>query len=224
MNMRFKGLTTSIFPGLLPKLGPNGSRSIRSAAAALLIACSVAMGAQAHPPTQFGLDPGQIPALELGVDYAYFHANVPAGQCGCFSLEGVGGDFAYNGPHGISAVVDIATANSSHVDGTQQNIRIVNFLGGPRFSYRTHSSFTPYVQALFGDSLELSNYTAVQDKSGFTVSGGGGVNRYFGRYFGWKIVEADWVHSQIYNGSNNRQNNLRLTTGIYLRLGPRDER
>ena len=188
---------------------------------AALLALTTTAGAQAKPTTQFGLDPGQVPAMEVGVDYAYLHANAPPAQCGCFSLQGVGGGFAINAVHGFSLVADIATANAKNVDGTPQNIRILNFLAGPRYSYRTHSRYTPYVQALFGRSLELSNYAIVQNKYGFALSGGGGVNRAFGRYVGWKIVEADYIHSQIYNGSNNRQNDLRLTTGIFFRLGPR---
>lgn len=189
--------------------------------AAALLGVTVYAGAQAKPTTPFGLEPGQIPALEVGVDYAYLHANAPPAQCGCFSLQGVGGSFAINAVHGISLVADIVTADAKNVDATPQDIRILNFLGGPRYSYRIHSHYTPYVQALAGRSLELSNYAVVQNKSGFAVSGGGGVNRTFGRYVGWKIVEADYIHSQIYNGSNNRQNDLRLTTGIFFRLGPR---
>jgi len=209
--MRFKGLNKTI-AAMLDSL----------IAALILLGLTAAAGAQAKPATQFGLDPGQIAAMEIGVDYAYFHANAPPKQCGCFSMEGVGGGFAVNGTHGLSLVVDIATANATHIDSTPQNIRIVNFLGGPRYSYRTHSRFTPYVQALFGGSLELSNYAVVQNKAGFAVSGGGGVNRTLGKYIGWKIVEADYIHSQIYNGLNNRQNDLRLTTGVYFRLGPRE--
>lgn len=208
--MRFKGHTKAVAATL----------DILMVTVALL-ALTATAGAQAKPTTQFGLDPGQIPAMEVGVDYAYLHANAPPAQCGCFSLQGVGGGFAINAVHGISFVADIATADAKNVDGTPQNIRILNFLVGPRFSYRTHSHYTPYVEALVGRSLELSNYSIVQNKSGFAVSGGGGVNRAFGRYIGWKIVEADYIHSQIYNGSNNRQNDLRLTTGIFFRLGPR---
>ncbi len=206
--MRFKGLYNIIATATL--------------ATATFASLNAAAQAQAHPPTQFGLDPGQIAVMEVGVDYAYIHANAPPAQCGCFSLEGIGGGFAINGTHGLSVVADIVTANASHIDATPQNIRIVNFLGGPRFSYRTHHSFTPYIQALFGASDELSNYAIVQNKAGFAVSGGGGVNRNFGRYLGWKIVEADFLHSQIYNGSNNSQNDHRVTTGVYFRLGPRE--
>lgn len=191
-------------------------------AAAIFFGLTAGATAQAKPATQFGLDPGQIAAMEVGADYAYFHANAPPAQCGCFSLQGVGGGFAINGTHGLSLVADIATAKATHIDGTPQNIRIVNFLGGPRFSYRTHSRFTPYVQVLIGGSDELSNYAIVQNKAGFAVSGGGGVNRTFAKYLGWKIVEADFLHSQIFNGSNNRQNDLRVTTGVYFRLGPRE--
>jgi peptidoglycan-associated lipoprotein len=208
--MRFKGHTQAVAATL----------DIMLTATALFM-LTVAAGAQARPTTQFGLDPGQVPALEVGVDYAYLHANAPPAQCGCFSLQGVGGGFAINAVHGISLVADIATADAKNVDGTPQNIRILNFLAGPRYSYRTHSHFTPYVEVLLGRSLELSNYAIVQNKYGFAVSGGGGVNRAFGRYFGWKIVEADYIHSQIYNGSNNRQNDLRLTTGVFFRIGPR---
>jgi peptidoglycan-associated lipoprotein len=190
-------------------------------ATAALFAFTLAAGAQARPAGQFGLDAGQVPAMEVGVDYAYLHANAPPAQCGCFSLQGVGGSLAINAVHGISFVADIATADAKNVDGTPQNIRILNFLAGPRYSYRTHSRFTPYIEALLGRSLELSNYAIVQNQSGFAVSGGGGVNRTFGRYFGWKVVEADYIHSQIFNGHNNRQNDLRLTTGIFFRLGPR---
>jgi peptidoglycan-associated lipoprotein len=182
---------------------------------------SMAGAQDRHPATQFGLDPGQIAAMEVGADYAYVHANAPPSQCGCFSMEGVGGGFAVNAPHGISLVADIVTAGAKNIDATTQNIRILNFLGGPRFSYRKHSRFTPYVQALFGRSLELSNETFVQNKTGFAVSGGGGVNRTLGKYIGWKIVEADYIYSQIPNALNNRQNDLRITTGIYFRFGPR---
>jgi outer membrane immunogenic protein len=221
MTMRFESLNKSI-AARLPKKKLDRAFICKLVAAAILAGFTLAAGAQVKPTTQFGLDPGQIAAMEIGVDYAYFHANAPPAQCGCFSLEGVGGGFAVNGTHGLSLVVDIATASATHIDGTPQSIRILNFLGGPRYSYRTHSRFTPYVQVLVGGSLELSNYAVVQNKAGFAVSGGGGVNRSLGKHIGWKIVEADYLHSQIYNGSNNRQNDLRVTSGVYFRLGPRE--
>lgn len=196
------------------------------AVAVFLWIAAVAAGAQTPGPTptptiQFGLDPGQIAVMEIGGDYAYFHANAPPGKCGCFALEGGGGGFAVNAIHGISLVVDMATAKADGVNGTSQNIRIFNFLGGPRYSLRTRSLFTPYAQALLGESEEISNLSFVSNRNAFAASGGVGVNRPLGRYFGWKIVEASYLYSRLPNGSNDHQSDFRLTTGFFLRLGPR---
>jgi outer membrane immunogenic protein len=199
--------------------------AVRVVAVAMFVGvAAVAAHAQAPTPAptiQFGLEPGQIAVMEAGFDYAYFHANAPPGECGCFSLEGFGGGFAINGIHGISGVVDLATAKADSVNGTTQNIRIFNVLGGPRYSFRTRSRFTPYGQALFGASQEFSTLTFATNRNAFAVSGGVGVNRALGRYFGWKIVEASYVYSKLPNAVNDHQNDLRITTGIFLRMGPR---
>jgi outer membrane immunogenic protein len=187
-----------------------------------MLISAVTLRAQTPAPTvQFGLDPGQIAVMELGVDYAYFHANAPPGKCGCFSLQGVGGGFAINGEHGFSAVVDLSTANANAINGTTQNIRIFNILGGPRYSFRSKSKFTPYGQVLVGASQEFSTDAFATNQNAFAVSGGAGVNHALGRYFGWKIVEASYLYSQLRNGSNDHQNDLRISTGIFLRMGPR---
>jgi len=194
------------------------------AVASLAVLAAVVAHAQAPTPAptiQFGLDPGQIAVMELGFDYAYIHANAPPAECGCFSMEGFGGGFTINGEHGLSAVVDLATAKANNVNGTTQNIRIFNVLGGPRYSFRSRSKFTPYGQVLLGASEEFSTLAFATNRSAFAASGGIGVNRAFGRYFGWKIVEASYIYSQLPNARNNDQNDIRVTTGIFLRMGPR---
>ena len=39
---------------------------------------------------------GDVPRIEFGVNYNYFHANAPPGQCGCFMMNGGSGTFTYN--------------------------------------------------------------------------------------------------------------------------------
>jgi outer membrane immunogenic protein len=187
-----------------------------------MVISAVVVRAQTPAATApFGLDPGQIAVMEVGVDYAYFHANAPPGKCGCFSLEGLGGGFAINAEHGFSAVLDLSTANANGINGTTQNIRILNFLGGPRYSFRSRSKFTPYGQVLIGASQEFSTVAFATNQTAFAVSGGAGVNHALGRYFGWKIVEASYLYSQLPNGSNDHQNDLRISTGLFFRMGPR---
>jgi len=79
--------------------------------------------------------------------------------------------------------------------------------------------FVPYVQALGGGALELSNYAVVQNVSGAAFSLGGGVTTTIKPHLGWTIVEADWIGSRVPNAQNNIQNDLRVSTGITFRLG-----
>jgi outer membrane immunogenic protein len=182
---------------------------------------SLAASAQNVPARSFGIDKGETPAMEVGLGYTFFHANAPPAQCGCFSMNGGYGNLVVNTPHGISIVADLAAAHARGIDGTTQNITIFNYLFGPRYSYRSAHRFTPYVEALIGGSKEISNYAYVANAGGFAASGGGGVSMVVNRRVAWNVVEADYVYSQIPNAVNSRQNNLRVTSGITFRFGPR---
>jgi outer membrane immunogenic protein len=195
--------------------------AIRGLVPVMLLAISLTGNAQARAGTQFGLDPGQTSALEIGLGYAYFHANAPPAECGCFSLNGGGGNLVINMPRGVSLVADLTAAHANQINGTTQSISIFNYLFGPRYSYRTSSRYRPYGQVLVGGSEEFSNYAFVQDKNALAVSAGGGVSRVLNRHIAWNLVEADYVYSRLPNARNNDQNDLRVSTGIVFRFGPR---
>ncbi len=177
--------------------------------------------AQARSTAVFGLEPGQTSAVELGFNYTYIRANAPPAACGCFSMNGGGGNLVVNMPHGLSLVADLEAVHASAINGTTQNITVFNYLAGPRYSYRTSSRFTPYIQVLLGSSEELSNYAFVQNSNAFAVSGGGGVSRALTPHLAWNIVEVDYIYSRLPNAVNDHQNDLRVSTGITLRFGPR---
>jgi outer membrane immunogenic protein len=189
---------------------------------ATLIALSGSLAAQMRSPETFGTDPGQTPVLETSVGYTYIHANAPPAQCGCFSANGGYGSAVVNMPHGISIVADLSAVHANNISSTSQSVTLFHYLFGPRYSMRTVSRrFVPYVQALGGGALELSNYALVQNVSGAAFSLGGGVTTTIKPHLGWTIVEADWIGSRVPNGQNNIQNDLRVSTGITFRLGPR---
>jgi outer membrane immunogenic protein len=188
---------------------------------AMLWVLSLGANAQTNPSSPFGIDRGQTAVMEIGVGYAYFHANAPAAECGCFSLNGGSGSIVVNAPHGVSLVADLSAAHANNVDGTTQSVTIFDYLFGPRYSYRSAHRFTPFVQALAGGAKELSNYSYVQSANAFAAGGGGGVNIVIKRRIQWNIVEADYIYSRLPNAVNNRQNDLRVTTGFSIRFGPR---
>jgi len=186
------------------------------------IALSTTLSAQTRAQEIFGTDPGQSPVLETSAGYTFVHANAPPGQCGCFSANGGYGSLVFNMPHGLSLVADLTAIHANNISNTTQSVTVFNYLFGPRYSFRTLSRrYLPYAQVLGGGSQELSSYTAIYNPKGAALSVGGGVSTTLNSHFGWTILEADWVHSWIPNAHNNLQNDLRVSSGITFRLGPR---
>jgi len=181
-----------------------------------LLAFSGHLYAQAIP---IGLAQGDIPRLEIGANYNYFHANAPPGQCGCFGLNGGSGTVIFNLTPVWSALADIAVAHANNVDNTQQNITIINYLFGPRYSRRTSSRFVPYGEILLGGAKEDVNFQFTINRNSFAVLAGGGVTTRLNRRFGLTIGEVDYVYTRIPNAKNNTQNNIRVSTGITYRFG-----
>jgi outer membrane immunogenic protein len=188
---------------------------------ATLIAVSATCSAQARGHEAFGVDPGETPVLEFTTGYSYLHANAPPAQCGCFSANGGFGSVVFNVPRGFGVVADLSGVHAHNLSGTTQTITLFNYLFGLRYSMRHVSHrFVPYAQGLGGGSQETSNYAAVQSVSGAAFSVGGGVTTAFSSHIGG-LVQVDWMGSRLPNGGNNVQNDLRVSTGITFRLGPR---
>jgi outer membrane immunogenic protein len=190
----------------------------KAALFALMLALPWALHGQAIPD---GSAMGDIPRLEVGLNYNYFHANAPPGECGCFSLNGGSGTVIYNWKPAWSAVADMMLAYAGNVNNSGQNITIFNFLFGPRYSYRNSSRFVPYGEALLGGAKEDVNIEFTINRQAFGVLAGGGVTTKLKPRLGLTIVEADWIYTRIPNAVNNRQNDTRISTGITYDFGVR---
>jgi outer membrane immunogenic protein len=161
----------------------------------------------------------EIPRFEVGANYNYFHANAPPGQCGCFSLNGGSGTVLMNVTPVWAAVADIAVAHANNVDNTSQNITIVNYLFGARYTRRNSSRFVPYGEVLFGGAKEDVNFQFTINRNSFGLAAGGGVSTRLKRKLGLTIAQFDYVYTQIPNAANDRQNNIRISTGITYNFG-----
>jgi outer membrane immunogenic protein len=187
-------------------------------AVALLIlfaAVPFALHAQAAPT---GLDAGDVPRMEAGFNFNYLHANAPPGQCGCFSLLGGSASFTYNVTPVWAAVADLTVAHASQVNGTAQDITIINYLFGARYTKRNHTRWVPYGQVLFGGAKEDVNFQFDINSQSFGIMGGGGVTTRIRNHLGITIGEVDYVYTRIPNAKGNSQNNIRIATGILYRF------
>jgi outer membrane immunogenic protein len=187
---------------------------------ALLLSLTAGMHAQALPTSggSYGLAEGDIPLGEVGFNYNYIHANAPPGQCGCFSLNGGSATFVFNLKPQWAAMADITVAHSNNVNDTGQDITLIHYLFGMRYTKRNHTRYVPYAQALFGGAKEDVNFQFDINRNAFGLLGGGGVTTRLRDHLGWTIGEVDWVYTQVPNGENDRQNDLRVSTGLIYRF------
>jgi outer membrane immunogenic protein len=191
---------------------------LRSAALlVLMFALPWALHAQA---ISMGGVNGDVPRLEFGANYNYFHANAPPGQCGCFSLNGGSGTVVYNITPKWAAVADLMVGHATNVDNSLQNITIFNYLFGPRYTRRMSNRYVPYAQVMLGGAKEDVNFQFTINRNAFGVLAGGGVTTRLKGKFGLTLGEVDWIYTRIPNAKNNRQNDLRIVTGVTYHFGP----
>jgi hypothetical protein len=85
-----------------------------------------------------------------------------------------------------------------------------------------HSTLQPFGQVLAG--LARSSGTLVQGSppgagnagAAFPANLGGGLDLSASRRFSIRLVEADYLLTTFDNGSNNHQNNLRISAGVVI--------
>ena len=166
------------------------------------------------------------PAHEIALDYTYVHTNAPPGDCGCFSMNGGGGSYAYHFNPKFALVADVEAVHASKVDAGGDDLTLTSFLTGPRFYYRRpHAVWVPYGQTLLGvvrgtGSLAAETFDAKSTSLAFGAVVGGGVEYNISHIISLRLVEADYFVTTFDNYVNGHQNNLRLSAGVLFRLGP----
>ena len=91
-----------------------------------------------------------MPKMETFLGYTYVRAN-SATNIPAFSANGGSGQFVYNFSKYFGGVLDLGAVHNGNLSGFQIDSTAVNFLLGPRWSFR-FSRLTPYLEALFGGS------------------------------------------------------------------------
>src|SRR5258708_23327525 len=143
----------------------------RAAILVLVLALPWALHAQA---ISMGGANNDVPRLEFGANYNYFHANAPPGQCGCFSLNGGNGTVVYNITPKWAAVADLMVGHATNVDNSLQNITIFNYVFGPRYTRRMSSRYVLYGKQLLGGAMEDGNFQFTINRISLESTGVGG--------------------------------------------------
>jgi len=174
-------------------------------------------------PSLAGKTQSNVALLELAFAYSYLRSNANPGQCGCFNLNGGNAEAAVHLYRGLSAVADFAGENTASVNNGGRGLSLISFTAGPRFSFSFLRRFSPFAQGLFGAAHGFNSYFPVTAGStgaatGFAMIAGGGFDVRIARHVAIRPIEADYFLTQLPNGINGAQNNLRLSAGIVLRF------
>ena len=163
---------------------------------------------------------------EAAAEYNYIHSNAPPSGCGCFSLNGGNVSMAYRfAPH-WQAVAEFGGSHAGSVNKTSNDLTLLNYLVGGRYVAEPGAKVHPFGQALFGGTHAGGRlYSQAGGFSGstnqFAMTVGGGIDLDLNSRWSLRLIEADYFLTKLPNGSNNRQNNLWLGTGLAVRFGSR---
>jgi outer membrane immunogenic protein len=199
----------------------------------VMIAASSTVAADAQTPAAA---PAATPAPvsdgssspELAIGYTFLHSNAPPGGCGCFNLNGGNATFALPVKPGMFDLVgDVTVTHAGGISSSGYTLTLSTFTAGGRYLYPLgHSRLQAYAQALIGvahssGTLIPAQSPLVTSNAGatFVANLGGGANLRINRRFSLRLAEADYLVTTFDNNVNNRQNHLRISSGVVIQFG-----
>ncbi len=144
------------------------------------------------------------PKVEVFGGYSYLlYDSKPLGFANPSSLQGWNFMVAYNLVRGFGVV-----AEASGDYGTHLNLRDV--LVGPQL-FHARGKYTYFGHLLVGKARSFDNVGMGDQDTQVAIELGGGIDRHFFHHLDFRIVQADYVHTKLFQVN---QNNLQLSTGL----------
>lgn len=188
--------------------------SLVLAGVAGVVAAPVALQAQVKAAPSTMLRP------ELDLNYTWVRSNLPPGGCGCFALNGGGAEFAVplrNSAFSLAAAFNMTTPNNASPPST--DLTLSSYTVGGRYRPAFSSRLQPFGEVLVGIAhasgplVAKPNPASANASLTFASMVGGGVDLRASPRFSVRLVQADYYLTTFDNGSNDHQNNLRLSVG-----------
>jgi hypothetical protein len=162
-------------------------------------------------------------ALEVGLRYSTTAANAPPGSCGCFFLQGAAIDASVPLLPHLRAVVEAGGSTISHVPASTRGLSEITLLAGPRYVLPMHH-WRLNAQALFGaargfdSDFIVSSNTHTDTSTNFAMAIGGSVETPITHDMLLRPIQIDYLQTNLPNGVDNRQRNLRIGAGLTFRI------
>jgi hypothetical protein len=168
---------------------------------------------------------------DVAVTYSLERAELVPGMC-CFWMKGVGADAAATFWKGLGIAASMTGEHAAnYVSG--YDVNKITYLGGPRYTYTAWASnagiaatprFQIFGEGLFGGVHAFNGVfpisTGTTSSAGsFAIQAGGGLDVFFFKHYGVRLLEAEYVRTALPNGVDNVQNDLRIAFGVTYHFG-----
>ncbi|SEC64903.1 hypothetical protein [Terriglobus roseus] len=165
---------------------------------------------------------GQASDIPVALRFVATEANAPPGSCGCFWLKGGAIDAALPLHRRLLAEVELAASTVDRVPATTRGLSEITLLAGPRYTVPLHHA-TASAHALFGavrgfDADFVLRANRADTSTNFAMAFGGALELPLSRSFSLRVAEVDFIQTNLPNGANNRQRNIRMGAGIVFHV------
>ena len=157
-----------------------------------------------------------FPRAEIFGGYQYIRLNPGGGSTGS-NCQGGAGSVAGNLNHWFGVVGDFGACKVTGLpSGT--SVHALNYLFGPKLTYRSRGRLAPFAQVLFGGerlSGAVSGFGS-GSTSAFAMTFGGGADYELTNHVALRVIQAEYLYTKF---GATHQNNTRISAGIVYRWG-----
>jgi hypothetical protein len=188
-----------------------------------------------------------VPQTEAFLGYNYVRFNPNSDFIPSFNGNGGGGQFVYNFNKWFGGVFDAGAVHNGSLGASRFDSTLINYVAGPRVTFRNESRFTPFVQALFGGgyattSAQINLLTGPTplppgivlppnspitarinaSRTGFLMLAGGGLDIKVNKHMSFRPIGADYLLTRmpsLLTGNDTNRNNFRYSAGVNFLFG-----
>lgn len=168
---------------------------------------------------------------EANVRFSEQISNGPAGNCGCFAMEGFAGGAAWNlhefgaeRSRALGFVTDLSVEHTGKVNNAPYGLTLTTLAFGPRLATPSFKATHVFAQTLFGfthgSNSEFPVHNSLESSANsFAFVLGGGLDRPITQRIGYRVIQLQYLRTSLPNNSSNWQNNLQISTGLRFAFG-----
>lgn len=167
----------------------------------------------------------QMQPVTVNVRYNQHITNTPAGNCGCFGLEGVGLDASLQTVQlrkgsSLGLALDFGAVHANSTSVAPSGLTLTTLTAGPRYNL-PQWKVQSFAQALFGfahgsGSDFPKGNSLSPTANGFAFDLGAGADYPVNPWVSVRVLQLDYMRTALPNNTNNWQNHLRAGFGLTL--------